>query len=73
MLASLLVGLREGLEAATIVAILIAYLSNSDLKRHIGRVWIGVVAAVAVSLSVAGALSLADSSDRKSTRLNSSH
>ena len=62
MLASLLVGLREGLEAATIVAILIAYLSNSDLKRHIGRVWIGVVAAIAVSLGVAGVLSLADSS-----------
>lgn len=62
MLASLLVGLREGLEAATIVAILIAYLSNSDLSRHIRRVWLGVFSAVAVSLAVAGGLTLADSS-----------
>lgn len=62
MLASFLVGLREGLEAATIVAILIAYLVNSDLRSHIKRVWAGVAAAVAASLAVAGGLSLADSS-----------
>lgn len=61
VLASLLVGLREGLEAATIVAILVAYLVNSDLRRYISRVWIGVGAAVAVSLGVAGGLSVADS------------
>lgn len=61
MLASFLVGLREGLEAATIVAILIAYLVNSDLRRFIPRVWVGVGAAIAASLTVAIGLSLADS------------
>lgn len=61
MLASFLVGLREGLEAATIVAILIAYLVNSDLRRFLPRVWTGVGAAVGVSLIVAVGLSLADS------------
>lgn len=61
MLASLLVGLREGLEAAVIVAILIAYLVNSDLRRFIKHVWVGVGAAVAISLAVAGGLSAANS------------
>jgi len=61
VLASFLVGLREGLEAATIVAILIAYLVNSDLRRFIPRVWVGVGAAIAASLTVAIGLSLADS------------
>lgn len=61
MLASFLVGLREGLEAATIVAILIAYLVNSDLRRFLPRVWTGVAAAVGVSLMAAVGLSLADS------------
>ena len=50
-----LVMLREGLEAALIVAIVLAYLRRLDRKDEFGRVWLGTGAAVAVSL-VAGAI-----------------
>ncbi len=50
----LLTGLREGVEAALIVSIILAYLARTGNQRHFGRIWIGTVAAVAVSL-VAGA------------------
>lgn len=53
MVSSLLVGLREGLEASVIVAILIAYLVKRDLRSYLPRVWAGVAAAVAVSLGAA--------------------
>lgn len=53
MVSSLLVGLREGLEASVIVAILIAYLAKRDLRSYIPRVWLGVFAAVVVSLGAA--------------------
>lgn len=56
MVSSLLVGLREGLEASVIVAILIAYLVKRDLRSYIPRVWMGVAAAVAVSLGAASLL-----------------
>lgn len=51
-LAALLIGLREGLEAALIVSILIAYarkLGRDDLRR---RIWFGVVAAVVLSAAI---------------------
>ncbi|OFL67575.1 MULTISPECIES: iron uptake transporter permease EfeU [unclassified Brevibacterium] len=54
-LAALLIGLREGLEAALIVSILIAYarkLGRDDLRR---RIWFGVVSAVILS-AVLGAV-----------------
>ena len=44
-----LVMLREGLEAALIVAIVLAYLRRLDRKDEFGRVWLGTGAAVAVS------------------------
>ncbi len=49
----LLTGLREGVEAALIISILLAYLVRTGNGRHSRQVWIGTVAAVAVSL-VAG-------------------
>ena len=37
----LLTGLREGVEAALIVSIILAYLYRTGNGRHAGKVWIG--------------------------------
>ncbi len=50
MLASLLITLREGLEAALIVGIVLGVLRKLGHSGHSRPVWIGVAAAVAVSL-----------------------
>ena len=56
MFANFLIGLREGLEAALIIAILIAYLVRVDRRDLIGRIWIGVGLAVVISIAFAAAL-----------------
>ncbi|HET7581940.1 MAG TPA: iron uptake transporter permease EfeU [Candidatus Limnocylindria bacterium] len=48
----LLTGLREGVEAALIVSIILAYLARTGNMRHFGKIWIGTGAAVAVSVAV---------------------
>ena len=55
---SLLITLREGLEAALIVAVVLAYLHRMDYRRGARAVWWGVAGAVAVSL-LGGALLVA--------------
>ena len=59
MLFSLLVTLREGLEIALVVTILLGYLRNIHQKRHFREVWIGVGAAAAVSLGLGAGLEVA--------------
>jgi high-affinity iron transporter len=48
----LLTGLREGVEAALIVSIVLAYLAKTGNQRYFGRIWAGVVAAIGVSVGI---------------------
>ncbi len=48
----LLTGLREGVEAALIVSIILAYLGRTGRGDQTGRVWLGTTVAAALSLAV---------------------
>jgi high-affinity iron transporter len=57
MLATYLIGLREGLEATLVVSILIAFLVKADRKDRLVQVWAGVALAVALSVGFGWLLS----------------
>lgn len=57
MFSNAIIGLREGLEAALVVGILLAYIMRSG-KQHLARpLWSGVAGAIVLSIGVAIALS----------------
>jgi high-affinity iron transporter len=58
MLASAIIGLREGLEAALIVGIIIGYLAKTGQGRQTRVAWAGVAAAIAMSVLLAIGLSV---------------
>lgn len=56
MLATFLIGLREGLEAALVVGILVAYLRRLGRQDALPKMWAGVGLAVALALGIGAVL-----------------
>jgi high-affinity iron transporter len=57
MLSTFLIALREGLEAALIVGILIAYVVKTDRRHLLTPIWTGVGVALAATFALGGFLS----------------
>jgi len=62
MLSNALIGLREGLEAALVVSILVAFLVRTERRSALPWVWAGVAVAVAISVAVGALLTFTSSS-----------
>ncbi|MCC3772746.1 iron uptake transporter permease EfeU, partial [Streptomyces sp. UNOC14_S4] len=53
---SLLIGLREGLEAGLIVSVLVASLVRAEARNRLPHIWTGVLGAIALSMSFGAVL-----------------
>ncbi len=56
MLPTFVIGLREGLEASLIVGVIAAFLAQNGKRREMRAMWLGVIAAVVICLSIGVAL-----------------
>ena len=56
MVGTLMIGLREGLEAALVVSVLLAYVTQLGRRDVARKIWWGVAAAILLSLIVGGVL-----------------
>ncbi|MDP1711534.1 MAG: FTR1 family protein, partial [Candidatus Nanopelagicaceae bacterium] len=61
MLSTFIIALREGLEAALIIGILLAYVVKTNRSHLRAPLWIGVLVAIVLSLGLGAILSFTSS------------